>query len=275
MIALLIILLLVSLVLICLQISKNRIDNYLKPITEDTCWTYWEPSPPELVKKCYKNWSTIGELKDVRILNKENISDYIPKSEWKEICDSSENSAVKSDFIAMYLLHNYGGTWLDGSIFMRKPLFSWLPRTENFFAFRADRFSEHTICPETFFMWSPKGHPFPKMWYDKLHEIANGEGKKLFIARAKREYPNISKNMQEEYLWVYIVGKYLLLENPYLLNEITTLPAEKGPWAESEKYGWDNVKTICKKMKEEGTEPITKLHNILRKNCGPNVIPLN
>ena len=26
-------------------------------------------------------------------------------------------------------------------------------------------------------------------------------------------------------------------------------------------------------MKEEGTEPLTKLHNILRKNCGPNVVP--
>ena len=31
----------------------------------------------------------------------------------EKICDSAENSAVKSDFIAMYLLHNYGGTWLD------------------------------------------------------------------------------------------------------------------------------------------------------------------
>ena len=75
--------------------------------------------------------------------------------------------------------------------------------------------------------------------------------------------------------WKPRQGKYLLLENTYLLNEITTLPAEKGPWAESEKYGWDNVNTICKKMKEEGTEPLTKLHNILRKNCGPNVVPLN
>ena len=274
MIAIVVILLLISVIILILVIPKKRIDNFTKPVTEDTVWTYWEPYPPALVKRCYKNWLQVGRLQDIRFLNSKNITQYIPEREWNKIDKLAENSAVKSDFIAMYLLHNYGGTWIDGSIFMRKPLFDWLPRGSQFFSFHADRFSDHTKCPETFFMWSPKGHILPKIWYKELCEIAGGEGKIAFIKRVKKEYPKISKNMQEEYLWVYIVGKYILLKYPELAESITTASAEKGPWSESEKYGWENVKTICKKMKEEGTEPLTKLHNILRKNCSKDIVPL-
>lgn len=276
----LIILLLICGLLIFLFINYKSVDNFkiIPKITKDTVWTYWEPSPPpKLVQKCYKNWKDIGKLKDIRFLSPDNITDYIPNSEYKKICKGAENLAVKSDFISFYLLYNFGGTWMDASIFVSKPLFEWLPRTDKFFAYRADRFNEHVTCIETFFMYSPKNHILPKLWYELLLDISHNEGKKDFIKKCKHIYPDICSSMDANYLWVYIVGKYLLLKYPEIQNEIITISAEEGPWYESEEHGWDNTQTVCKKLKDEGVCAncfLTKLHNVLRDECGEEIIPI-
>ena len=264
-------------IIIRIDTEKFEIPELSSEPNEKTVWTYWDSSPPpKLVQKCIHNWFNVGKVKDVRVLNDKNIVKYIPKDEYKRIRKHSENAAVRSDFIAFYLLSNYGGTWVDGSIFMNKPLFDWLPTTDKYFCYTADRFSHVTPCLETFFMYSPKGHPISTKWYDMLHE-GGKQGKEKFITKVKKEYPKIDELMPEgHYLWVYVVGKYMMLKNPELKNSLLTKSAEEGPWYEAEHQGWENIKQICDELKKKKpctNCPITKLHNGMRAECGVEVVP--
>ena len=239
-----------------------------------TIWTYWEPwPPPEIVQKCYKNWHTLGECQDIRFLNPKNISKYIPKPEFDKISKAASNSAVKSDFIALYLLKTYGGTWVDASIYFHKPLFSWLPLGK-FFCYQADRFSQDSFCMESFFIHSPKNHPIIDLWYKKLYQGAKDNTK--FIKDVQKKYPKITENMGSNtmYLWVYVAGKVVLFEHPELKKMITSKKAEKGPWLESVKSGWDADKT-CRILEKDGhcgNCNMTKLWNGPRKKCDDKIV---
>jgi len=265
-----IIVLLVFVSVICLLL-KNKYEKY----DDILVWTYWEPQPsPKIVQKCYENWKEKGKLHNVNVLHPDNITEYIPKDEYDRICKNAENLAVKSDFISLYLLYKYGGVWIDGSVFLNKPLLDWLPR-DKFFTYRADRFKDEVECMETFFIYSPKGNTIAKEWYDLLNKIAENEGKKEFLNKSKKEYPKITDSMPDEYLWVYVVGKYLLLTKPELKDILHTESAEEGPWYECERNGWENVEQICKELakKEPCTKcAVTKIHNGMREKCGVEVV---
>ena len=261
----------------------NSKEKYLESFSlssapnQDTVWTYWEPyPPPKMVQMCYDNWRRIGQVNDIRILHPNNITRYVPENEYNKICQNAENPAVKSDFILFYLLNKFGGTWIDGSVFLNKPLFEWLPR-KNLFCYRADRFSVDTICMETFFMYSPKGHPLSSKWYDMLHKVSSTIGKDQFVANTVKKYPYINDLMSEDnYLWVYVVGKYILHENPGFLSLIDTRSAEEGPWYEAERHGWENVDQICSALSRKEpcpNCPLTKIHNGMREQCGIEVVP--
>jgi len=237
-------------------------------------WTYWEPSPPpEIVQKCYNNWKKMDDLK-INFLNPNNVTQYIPKTEYNRISKNSENLAVKSDFIGLYLLKTHGGVWIDGSVFLNKPLTEWLPPSK-FFTYRADRFGKMGLCMETFFISSPKNHIIVHEWYNLLHNIIETPGKEKFIEFVNQKYPLLTDEMDSDYLWVYVAGKFLLAEKPYLKKFLVTKSAEKGPWYESEKYGWDNIEQICEILEKNGPCndcEMTKLHNGMRKKCSSNVV---
>ena len=266
---------LLILLIILLLFCKNKEKYNNIPI-----WTYWEnidknnKDPPKVVKRCYKNWKEKGKLNNINILNPDNIKKFIPEDEYNKICKNADNLAVKSDFISLYLLYKYGGVWIDGSIFLNKPLLEWLP-IDKMFTYRADRFDNLVVCMETFFIYSPKNNIICKTWYDLLHKIAENEGIDGFIKKVNIEYPGINKSMPNNYLWVYVVGKYLLLKNPDFINMLNTKSAEEGPWYECEKNGWENVEQICKALSKKepcSTCELTKLHNGLREKCGAEVV---
>ena len=268
-------LLMIILLLFLICCNKNKEKYATIPI-----WTYWENTdknnkdPPKVVQRCYKNWKDKGKLNNINILNPDNIKKFIPEDEYNKICKNAENLAVKSDFISLYLLYKYGGVWIDGSVFLNKPLLDWLP-TDKMFTYRADRFKDLVVCMETFFIYSPKNNIICKTWYDLLHKIAENEGKDNFIKNVKKKYPNITNSMPSNYLWVYVVGKYLLLKNPDFINMLNTKSAEEGPWYESERNGWENVDQICKALSKKEpctTCELTKLHNGLREKCGAEVV---
>lgn len=244
---------------------------------EDTpVWAYWEPNPPpNKVKKCYDNWKEVGKLRNINLLNPDNVTKYIPEDEYNRICKNADNLAVKSDFIGLYLLSRYGGVWIDSTVFLNKPLLEWLPK-DKMFTYNADRFNEITTCMETFFMYSPKDNIIAKEWYKLLHEIQETEGKDKFVKRVQKEYPDISGSMDANYLWVYVAGKYLLINNPDFKDHLNYKSAEKGPWYACEKYGWDNIEQICDDLKNKKPCELcemTKLHRDLRENCDDDVIP--
>lgn len=233
----------------------------MRPVTENTVWTYWHnPVPPRLVRRCHKNWKKVGQITDIRFLNSINVHKYIPLRTLLRFGEITHTEAHKSDLIRFYLLRHYGGIWIDSSVFFTQAL-TWLP--DGFFCYRADRFSkEGLVCLENFFIKSPKEHPFLVKWMDQtLQEF---------------EDPNYKKTNERYRKIIGGNGDYLV---PYVASMkisdksgINFESAEQGPYFDSEKFGWHDTNNFCKNLTY--SSKIVKLWNKQRRECPPSVVPL-
>jgi len=276
-----IILFLIVLILTVYFLSRRVVEPFERAKIEPV-WAFWENPPnqkiPDIVKRCYKNWKTIGEVKDIRFLNPSNIEMYIPKRELKRIersCDG--NLAVKSDFIGLYLISKYGGTVIDGTVFMNEPLRNWLPNligAAPFFCFDATRYG--SVTPETFFMYGQRGSQVAARWYELGLKVgASGvEGRNKFISKVNKEFPGILDDFpKDNYLWMYMVGKYMLLRYPALRDQLNVSKSEDDPLRTIAESNWETEAT-CEALKLPQTTRITKLDNGLWKNCSVEIVPL-
>lgn len=88
------------------------------------CWFQGLESAPELVKRCIESvYKHSGGLKVV-IINDHNFSQYIELPSY--IIDKYNSGLIGkahfSDILRCCLLHEYGGVWLDSTIFLTKEL---------------------------------------------------------------------------------------------------------------------------------------------------------
>ncbi len=106
-------------------------------------WIYWdkgEKNAPFIIKKCIESWRSNNKKWDVRLIDKETISNFIDIEVAKEKFDRL-SIQIQSDVIRISLLKIYGGVWVDASAYCPKSLDSWL----------------YDICDSGFFMFSNPG----------------------------------------------------------------------------------------------------------------------
>lgn len=235
-----------------------------RPVTPETVWTYWHsPVPPALVRRCHKNWKTVGHLEDVRFLNALTVHKWVPLSQLVYFSKITSTQAHKSDLIRFYLLKTYGGTWIDASVFFTAPV-DWIP-TEGVFCYKANRFSKQGLtCLENFLIRAPKGHPFIERWMEQtINEFTDENYKE----NNKRFRDIIGKN--GDYLVPYVASMKLTLP-----EDLVTHAAEEGPYRDTVRVGWDNSEELCKNIEYTKTK-IVKLWNQPRRVCSPHVVPLS
>lgn len=119
------------------------------------CWFQGFDNAPEIVKLCIK--SIYDHFKDFNIifLDNNNIHDYVKLPNYIEELHAKKIicSAHYSDLIRLYLLINYGGLWIDASVFCTDLL------NDDFFSFSFFAFShvgqhDNSISVGNWFMWS-------------------------------------------------------------------------------------------------------------------------
>ena len=229
---------------------------------------------PDVVQRCLKNWVTRGQVKDLRLLNPKNVGDYIPGQEYQKICAlAGGNLAIKSDFIGLYLISKWGGTWIDATAFFLQPLSAWCVESKPLL-FRARRYSKDSPCIETFFLHGPPNYPFFKKWYEAICKVAPAVDQ--WCEDLKTQYPNIAAGMEYgNYLWVYLVGKKLIMDDPSLIKDATILDSEDSPWKESIQEQW-RVPETCAALAQAlpNKRNLVKLDNELRKKCNRSIIPI-
>ena len=81
-------------------------------------WTGFETAPP-LVKKCVESTCAHGGEHPVHLLDRNNIGDYvtIPDYMQEKLRTKKMGLAHLADYIRVSLLSQYGGLWLDATIF--------------------------------------------------------------------------------------------------------------------------------------------------------------
>ncbi|MBQ9788341.1 MAG: hypothetical protein IJW31_01900 [Lentisphaeria bacterium] len=85
-------------------------------------WQYWHQgieNAPELMQKCVKSVKIHHPDCDVRVLSFDTIKNYveIPQRFYDLLEQKRISIAIFSDILRLYLLKNYGGTWIDSTLY--------------------------------------------------------------------------------------------------------------------------------------------------------------
>ena len=94
-------------------------------------WTFWAQgidNAPTLVKKCIENIKINSGEYELKILTKDNFTQYTELP--KEIVENENISLAHfSDILRMKLLSEYGGIWVDSTMFFTENVFSEFDNT--------------------------------------------------------------------------------------------------------------------------------------------------
>jgi hypothetical protein len=104
-----------------------------------TCWFQGRGTAPPLVQKCLSSWERRNTGWEFRCLDAMTIERYVPLSQHIDLDRQSLTAASLSDILRILLLREFGGVWVDATLFCNRPLDEWLPGVmdEGFFAFAA------------------------------------------------------------------------------------------------------------------------------------------
>lgn len=110
-------------------ISKYQNQTQIQTIcsSEKKIWVFWwtgEETAPEIVKACIKSIRRNANGHEVIMLDQNNYRDYItlPETILKKHEQGIIGHAHFSDIIRLTLLAQYGGAWIDATVFISQPI---------------------------------------------------------------------------------------------------------------------------------------------------------
>ena len=136
-------------------------------------WTPWDSNDlPELCRLCIERTRRILHDWDVRLLTTpEFLTMCTPPPEFAALTKQHQ-----ADFIRIWLLKEYGGTWMDISIVLNQSLNKLYNESVAMQAecagFYLDGFTTNPAYPvfENWFIMAPKGSRFIALWYEEFYK---------------------------------------------------------------------------------------------------------
>jgi hypothetical protein len=128
-----------------------------------SCWFQGRRNAPDLVTRCLASWETLNPGWDFRCLDAETIGRYVDLGEHVDLQSQTITAASLSDILRVLLLHEYGGVWVDATLYCNQPLDEWLPLAvgTGFFAFSRPA---HDRALATWFIAAAPGNRLLAKW---------------------------------------------------------------------------------------------------------------
>lgn len=169
------------------------------------CWFQGLESAPELVKRCIASVQNNAPDAQVIILTDENIPDYLalPEHIKTKYQAGLISKAQYSDIVRCSLLYQYGGIWMDATVFMTRPVpESFYQRT--FSSLRFD-VAENALSQgywTAYFLAAQKGNALVKLVRDILYRYWQHHDALIeyflidySFLYARERYPQFRQNM--------------------------------------------------------------------------------
>lgn len=139
--------------------QKDNIKNII--------WIFWWQgleNMPFTVRKCYQSVLKNSNSASVILITKSNYAEYVrmPKYIINKFNRGNITITHFSDILRMYLLYNYGGAWLDATIFVSQPIESSLFEHSIYTAKIRNILNYDNVSLSRwtgFFMFGKTGHP--------------------------------------------------------------------------------------------------------------------
>lgn len=84
------------------------------------CWLQGEANMPDIVRTCYNSVKANANGREVVLITNENVEKYIsiPKFIKDKVNNGKMSRTHLADYIRISLLKNYGGLWIDATVFV-------------------------------------------------------------------------------------------------------------------------------------------------------------
>lgn len=171
------------------------------------CWYQGEVNMPPIVKACINSIKKHAKAHPIHIITSDNVTKYIQLPEYilKKVAKKQISLTHFSDIIRNNLLAQYGGIWLDATIYLTDELREWnLP----FYSLKQDIPNDHTYVSEYkwtgFCMGGVKGNVINTFVSDFFNEYHKKESDLIdyflidyIISVGYRNIPSLKKLIDE------------------------------------------------------------------------------
>lgn len=137
------------------------------------CWFQGREAAPPLVRKCLDSWERKNPEWEFRCLDARTVERFVPIRDLIDLDNRTITAASLSDIVRISLLHEFGGVWVDATLFCNRPLDDWLPDVmqEGFFAF-ADPVPTRPLS--SWFLSAEPDNRLVAEWYRRTVEYWQG-----------------------------------------------------------------------------------------------------
>ena len=245
--------LILTLVIFLFQLFKTKEffeENNDKNMIPKKIWTFWNGEIPNVVNKCINTWKKYNPEYKITLLNKENLSQYLPDLDISNM-KNIDSDARLSDIIRLNILAKEGGIWSDASIICLKP-FDWINDLHNkedseFVGFYIDSFTipqykdKSPVIESWFFACVPQSK-FVCDWRDEFSKITNFNSINDYLNDLKSQSVNFQNIAMPNYLTIHISAQKVLQGNKKY--KLSLIKAEDDAFKYLTLNGWDSKKAI-------------------------------
>lgn len=180
-------------------------------------WAFWDSKEmPELVKICINNWKELHPDFEINILNNETIHTFLPN--FPKLKDF--NPVFKSDLLRLSLLKEYGGIYLDASVFLNQRLDQhisfYIENNLDLLVFSSEGHPNDKKYPitENWFIISEKNNLFIEKWLFYVTEVfLSNDFESYFKNNETRKMAYNSVNeTKRDYFFSYMASQLVMRE---------------------------------------------------------------
>jgi len=180
-------------------------------------WSFWDSKEmPEVVKICINNWKELHPDFEINILNNETIHTFLPN--FPKLKDF--NPVFKSDLLRLSLLKEYGGIYLDASVFLNQRLDQYISfyieNNLDLLVFSSEGHPNDKKYPitENWFIISEKNNLFIEKWLFYVTEVfLSNDFESYFKNNETRKMAYNSVNeTKRDYFFSYMASQLVMRE---------------------------------------------------------------
>lgn len=143
------------------QTTSNKENNDADRRCIWFCWFQGLEAAPDIVKKCYDSLKQNIPNREIVIITEDNYRNYVKFPEYIEnkLRIGIISRTHMSDLLRLELLKNYGGTWIDATVYLSGELQSYM-LDDNLFLFQNLKpgLDGHSTCISNWFMTAEAGN---------------------------------------------------------------------------------------------------------------------
>ena len=180
-------------------------------------WAFWDSKEmPELVKICINNWKELHPDFEINILNNETIHTFLPN--FPKLKDF--NPVFKSDLLRLSLLKEYGGIYLDASVFLNQRLDQYISfyieNNLDLLVFSSEGHPNEKKYPitENWFIISEKNNLFIEKWLFYVTEVFLSNDFESYFKKnetRKMAYNSVNET-KRDYFFSYMASQLVMRE---------------------------------------------------------------